>query len=203
MASAKRKLDIVGDHARTRELNAKEKRLFKGRPRMVARVSKKKLMPVYSAAMTVANLLYPKNFPEMIASKRGKSGMARTTYANRVFIGREDQANIETYYTTKNEKFKESMKELDPGAKKLCDKIFLESGIHLNRKKMNVGRIANRDLVSFEVAFVKIPRLRDFIKRMPFGIKRKQATRLLKVIEEYANENPDLVDKYGQIMTHS
>ena len=55
----------------------------------------------YSSAMTIANLLFPKNFPKQIASAAPKS---RTTFSERVKLTAKSQRVIENFYKTGGEK---------------------------------------------------------------------------------------------------
>src|SRR3989344_5980777 len=80
----RQRFKIHGEHARVRSLKPEEQRKigFRPEPLIVRRKSRKPLSPVYSAAMLLAHMLYPENFPEIAAtSAKRKHHMTYSVFA--------------------------------------------------------------------------------------------------------------------------
>ncbi|MCX6803540.1 MAG: hypothetical protein NTY48_03135, partial [Candidatus Diapherotrites archaeon] len=170
------------------------------------------------------HLLYPKNFPLIIASGVEKEHRphgettSRVTYSKKVPLTLESQNVIEKYYLYKSTTFHYFTAFENKHYYKVfqqAERIFEESGIHPNSQMMNVGlrRKGNRPrFVFFEVSWINIPKLHKFIRAMPESnsaqkLRKKQAMELFEFIKkrwarEYKIKWKGYRRKTMEIMTH-
>jgi len=178
-----RPLLIFGEHATVKSLGRRQRpRGFPRRVLVVERNQGRNLTQAYSVAMTLASLLYPKNFPQQLASGLDR----KTTYSKRVVLGKRSQKGIEGFYKNinkghypfSNTDFRIHRELVSEKAEKEAQKIEQESGIVINSAEMNVGLEKKRgNIVFFEVGYLEIPKLKEKIESLP---ERNEQQRLIK-----------------------
>ncbi len=175
-----RKFKFEADHAVVKVLGRRETKKLGFRARsVVQRKAWEPLPKSYSAAICLANLLYPKNFPRIITSGLDK----KTTFSEWVKVDRPSQKAIKLYYHRSgystayvNHATRVRLKALP-----ILEKIEKESGITANLKAMNIG-FRKKTPVFFEIAQISLKKLREKIRAMPEGKKKLIATSLLKIL---------------------
>ena len=245
-----RRLNILGEHAVVRTLGRVEQaKLFassplkksrggrafqlakdalKTRRRMGFIIERKQhngkvsLPASYSAAMSLAHLLFPKNFPEPVATRLKQSGQAhsKTVYTKQVSITRESQEGINSFYRDIRHSYGMGLQGLTSILRfedtnyykyhkeykveiKAAEVKFDEMGLSVNHKEMNVGiRKLNgkKEFVFFEIDGINIEKLTDYVLKLPSQtpaqqLKKTQAMNLLKFIA--VQEQKD-----GMVKTH-
>ncbi|MBI4210055.1 MAG: hypothetical protein HY544_00925 [Candidatus Diapherotrites archaeon] len=187
------RLFIDGDDATIRTLNRKDRRLFRSRSsRIVKRTSKSpsEVKAAYTFGMAIANLLYPKHFPKLIASEISPEAIKLEpkkpdiVYAKRVRLTDESQKEINGWYIPSNSAHTVHRSTGLRNVKETENKIFQESGIKVNPRPMNVGISQKGDMVFFEVSYIYFPKLNKFVYEMPedtpaLKLRKKQAWELL------------------------
>ncbi|MDD5148102.1 MAG: hypothetical protein PHH08_01410 [Candidatus ainarchaeum sp.] len=181
------RLSIEGDHAKVELLSRRrQKKLgFRPEPRLVKRVSGKRLRFAYSLGMSLAHVLFPKNFPEIVASGRGR----KTTYSAAIELDAKSQAAINDWYAfhMRTANFVLHEKRLKRmGIDEKADALN-SCGIIVNKKPMNVGVTQKGSLVFFEVVNVNVQLLEAKIRVLPESLKKKQAARLLSALKKIYN----------------
>ncbi|MDD5163185.1 MAG: hypothetical protein PHD95_03175 [Candidatus ainarchaeum sp.] len=183
-----RKIRIMGDHARIRSLSKKEQRTLRfGTPRLVERTSRCKPNPAYSAAMTLAYLLFPNYFPRQIASGINK----KTTFSEAIPVNSTTQKGIRAFYSNRLAawenphflKHANSTNSVVPIIYKL-----VESGLIVNENVMNIGITPTGRPVFFELKDINLPRLRETIMRLPTGKRRERARSLFASLKKIARK---------------
>ena len=184
-----RRINIGGRDALVKSLSRKEKREkgFRPRSRIVQRTSER-LNEKYSAAMMLAHLFFPRNFPILLASGRDR----KTTYSRRVFLDKKSQEAIDSFYENESAngkrpelkaRFERYGSEISERVEKTLNRILNETGIGVNYQPMNVG-IRKEKLVFFEVWDIHLATLRKKINSMRRSRKKSQAIELLRIIEK-------------------
>lgn len=203
---AKRKdFRISGEHAFVNSFGkdfSKEERIAFKRRRIVKRVSKRELPKAYSIALCIANLLYPKNFPKIIASGIDK----KTTYSKRIHLSDGSQKGINAFYKdreiarTVGGRYKNPWrgiaflrheKNVAEKITKIAGKIESESGIRVNYLAVNVGE-KGKEIVFFEVFSIDSLRLKQKIGSLRESLKKKQLLELFEELEKHC-ARPTLV----------
>jgi|GEM_PF-1307726 len=188
-----KKINIYAEHAFVKQLTRKDKIWTfnrKMRQSIVRRTSKTENNPYYSIAMSLAHLLYPKNFPAQIASKyEGPKKKFRTTYSGKVTLTEKTQDGIESFYQEGipwlNETRDAHFSAINGPATQRAYEIWFQSGIKVNKKPMNVGLTPKNKVIFFEVSTINLPRLECFIRSMPSStpaqkMRRKKALSLFE-----------------------
>ncbi len=196
------KKTILSSHANVSFLaKGEERKLFgTNTPRVVQRRAKSFKSPpkAYSTAHSIANLLYPKNFLEYIASgiEKSESGHSIDTFSRRVKLSRNSQKMIEDSYEKNREpKIDQNLETKLESARDLARKIFDETGIAVvNTSYRNVGFTPARNPVFFEISYIDLQKLRKHVKSMPEEksgerLRKKQALALLKALEKVGGRN--------------
>jgi hypothetical protein len=174
---------IEGDHAAIMPLGKKEKREFRGHPELLKRAAKTKTPRTYTAAMCIASLLYPKNFPKIVASGLDR----KTTYSLKVAVDKQSKIGIQAYYAPGNQpKYAKHSKRLAPWIVKKWRQIKEESGIIVNTKAVNAATTKRGSLVFFEVLYIHLPLLEKRISSMRESTRKRQAIALLNLLKREA-----------------
>jgi hypothetical protein len=166
------------------------------------------ILPVsYSSAMSLANLLFPKNFPRIIATGLKEEGNLHSSivYSQLVPLTRESQRGIECHYSnsmqrrglTPFQKHSASNKNSILEATKRIE----ESGLFINPASMNVGireNGAQKSFVFFEVEGIDLFKIKKYINNLPVTtdsqkLLKAQAERLVGFIESQKSNNSNLV----------
>lgn len=192
-----KKINILGDHAEVRSLRKNEqKRLgFSPKPEIVVRRAHRQVNLKYSAAMTIAHLLYPRHFPEHLGS-----GLSpETTYSKRIYLTKKSQKGIDSLDSRKLsfgdrllQAYRKHLKDIGNEAKKMSENILKESGINADAYSSNVGRRASGHLVFFEVENINLQVLEKKINSLPGGsptqeLKKKQAMELFNFLKKHSD----------------
>jgi len=197
----KKHININGDHAKVRTLTYREKKVLL--PHTAGQVVERKAVPItfnpaYSRAMTLAWLLFPKNFPTQLASARTNR---LKTYSNQINLNRESQQIIENYYKRRRfDRQTEHSAKTAAIAEKANQTLF-EAGIDVNGNSMNYG-LHKKTPVFFEVTKLHFGPLTNYINSLPErtpaqSLRKKQAKALLHSLQE-AN-----LDSDGVVWCHS
>jgi len=194
-------LRIVAEHSIVQELSPRQMHkvgLFPGQ-QIIRRSAYRTNKPAYSIAMTLCNLLYPREFVRQIASGANKS-QNRVTYSTKTNLSRGSQRAIYSFYRRgKSKKERDSdylkyarySKKIKEKSEKRALKILSESGISVNKNAMNIGIGKNiKTFVLFEPYEINIIQTESFIRKMPKGLKKRQAIELLNGLREYGGEYP-------------
>jgi hypothetical protein len=237
------KLKIKAEHAKVRTLGFFEQgKLFASKPpenkvskravqlfreaersrkeigRIVRRQQHKKnasLPASYSSAMSLANLLFPNNFPKVIATGLKEKGNLHSSvvYSQLVPLTRESQRGIESFYHNRKQTrglifFKTPFEKYSVANKdsfhKVAEKIG-ESGLLINYNPMNVGireNSAKKSFVFFEVFGVDLFKIKKYINKLPVStdsqkLLKAQAERLVSFIEsQKTNNSSSFVDTH-------
>jgi len=206
------RIRINSEHAQVRSLGFFERwrtglRAKKG---VVKRTTHGESIPTYSPAMTIANLLYPTEFPRQIASKWEKGQKTTTTtYSEKVHLDKKSQKGVEAYYARDNrDRFefwdrilvrreKEHEIQMEGIASKRAKQIFDESGLTVIHSTPNSGiQKGKTHIAFFEVKEIFLPKLKQKIASLPEGLQKKQALELLEELEKHSTSG-------GTIKTHS
>ena len=187
----KRFLQLIKDAAKTRKIT--------GHVVQREHTSVKRRIPAsYSSAMTLAHLLYPKNFPKIIATgtKLAKELHSQITYTQYSPLTRQSQLGINSFYYWRSGAGDAYHKHKTQNKKAIqaAYKEIKQSGIFANKKAMNVG-ISKSDAktpVFFEVTGIYLPRLKVTIQNLPANNEeqrrtKRQAQLLLKFLEKQPN----------------
>ncbi len=187
---------IEGEHARVR---VEEKGPLAGSVRREGKI----LKPEYSTGMTIASLLFPKNFSKQIASGDPlREGLPEKhiTYSEPVILDDKSQAAIERFYAYHHAGRK-------PLESRLYKRHYLrvrdnkihkrgaetpesiqhgmeQAGIRINYDPMNVGFDLEGNPVFFEVVEVNVSRLKEAVKKIKNKLRRKQAEGVLQELEK-------------------
>jgi len=187
----RRRFSIRGDHAKVNTLSkSKKKKLgFSGRQRIVQRAAESRLPVSYSAALCLANLLYPRNFPRLMASGLDK----KTTFSRLVEIDKPSQKAINSFYRRRYDSAQYKHHEINVNSEATHNvwlKIKKESGISINWGAMNIG-FRNKNPVFFEIHLIDLKKLNSKILALPEGKKKQLAMSLFKMLEEadYSGNN--------------
>lgn len=152
----------------------------------------------YSVAMTLANLLFPNNFPKIIATglKDTNAQHSNTIYTKLVPLKKESLRGIESFYEERSKgngfeafhndsDFSRYYKKYGSDIQKISDKISAKSGLQINDSTMNVGvrKGIKKNFVFFELDGVDLRKLGAFIQKLPAStpqqsLKKKQAVAL-------------------------
>ena len=167
----------------------------------------------YSAAMSLANLLFPKNFPQIIATglKRRNQQHSSISYSKLVPLTQESQKGIESFYGEVLNKKPKSVKgtKYNEHSKKISQKLFEtsmkieESGIVLNNSPMNVGvrKSIGKELVFFEIGGIDLKKLHRYIRKLPQTTKAQKLTKdQAWVLFKFLKTQP--VEADGLVHTH-
>ncbi|VVB74846.1 Uncharacterised protein [uncultured archaeon] len=186
-------INIRGDHAVARTLSPKARKalLPKMRGPVVERRTRKNIYnPVYSQAMTLGWLLFPRTFPKQLASARKTPSI---TYSRQVNLNKRSQNTIEEFYNrrridSETTHSKRAMNIID----KTRDKLF-RMGIVVNNHHANCG-LRGKTTVFFEIDYIYYPTLKEYIDALPKktpsqALKKKQASALIASIGRFRNEH--------------
>ncbi|MDD5163355.1 MAG: hypothetical protein PHD95_04060 [Candidatus ainarchaeum sp.] len=203
------RISIRGDHARVKTLSRRRhSRLgFDPEPRIVQRKSKKILVRSYSVAMALAHILYPENFPKLVASSLDR----KTTFSEQVQTNKNSHKAVKSFYRRlpyrkaldsvfprlrvlkdlkyNPRKYRAHEEKVKQNAIPLADEVLSESGIEINPKAMNIGFAKNGSPVFFEITGIYPKVLRKKIESMQESLEKKQAMQLLEAIEAEAKGN--------------
>lgn len=175
-------LRIEADHAFVESLRPEERGKFRQKRPMVKRVEKKQLPEGYSAAMTLASLLYPRIFPRQLASGLDR----KTTFSKRIILDAPSQNAIEVSYAERKRmiaagrfdsvptEFVAHNFDVEQEAAALRERIMAESGIMISKHALNFGRDRNYRLVAFEVSSIDLERLKARVRGLPEGTGRQK-----------------------------
>ena len=201
-------LRIHADHADVYTLHGgAQKRIFK-KPLGFQVVKRKSTVPnpkSYSRAMTLAHVLWPNNFPRILASGTKLSGEAhsKVTYSKRVRLTDHSEAAIHENYEHKklpHEKvlYKEHDRMLQKHVHTLEERLA-QNGVFINYKSMNVGK-TKKGFVFFEVGMVNVILLSKYIRTLgeKTSAQRLQKKQALQLVESLKNE----ADPFGFVVTH-
>ncbi|MBI5553682.1 MAG: hypothetical protein HY917_02970 [Candidatus Diapherotrites archaeon] len=186
MALPRKPLRIRGEHALVTELTRKRSQAEFGRKSVVARLKTRRHLPTYSLGMTIAHLIYPLHFPEQLASRTNQ----KMDYSARIPLTKKSQKEIGQFYVNRGGTTNQKSR------KTLADRIYAESGILVNFTGPNAGISKKGNLVFFEVDHVAIWKPWLFIKKMPAGLRKKQALLLLTELQNHRNS-------LGEVDTHT
>ncbi len=223
-----KKINIKGEHSNVRTLGFFEQgKMFATKPaskivskqilqrikdavksrRELGRVVRRKqhkgntILPAsYSAAMNLANLLFPKNFPKLIATGLRESGNphALVTYSKQIPLTRESQQGIDSFYTNRIQRRGLNFIKTSYGKYADANKASIrevarkieESGLVINDLVMNVGirKGLGKEFVFFEVSGIDLPQIRKYVNNLPQKtdsqkLLKSQAENLLSFIE--------------------
>ncbi|MFH1256914.1 MAG: hypothetical protein V1494_06520 [Candidatus Diapherotrites archaeon] len=182
--SKRRKIRISAGHSMVESLGWLERKRFKRGFEIVRRVSDEKLSSVYTSAFCLANLLYPKEFPKIIASGLDK----HTTYSKRVYLDNLSQKGIEAQYSFMDigGKFGMHAEAIKEAAEKRAKEIMDESGIEVDKRAFNVGcRADGKGIAFFAIKKINLPRLEIRIRNsMRAGTEKKQALAMLQQLKK-------------------
>lgn len=180
---------IKSHHAAVKEITAKGHPLKGKIMRRPKHGSKDKTDFKYQLAQTLANLIFPKLFPEIVAV--GRSG--KRVYSNKVELTKASQHGIEDYYkkgertsaTLMHENKVHNSFELSKLAADLRNK-----GIVVQKNPGNVGfRKKGGKPVFFEVWEMNINLLEETINKEKISkLKRKQALEVLDALKRAVPE---------------
>ncbi len=188
----KNKIHIEGVHAEVRSLSRSEQRGFSGQPPLVKRISRERLVPGYTTAIGIAKLLYPKNFPKIVACDLKNR---KIIYSERVFLGKRSQKGIEAADKPggfRSKAFRKHARSIKEKARAEAVRIGEESGINVITILTNVGfSRRGKNLVFFEVGSINIPMLEERINSMSERrpgekLRKKQAVLLLDMLKKEA-----------------
>lgn len=171
----------------------------------------------YSAAMSLANLLFPKNFPQIVATglKTKTQKHSNVTYTKFIPLTKESQKGIESFYDdVLNKKFRmffnfektkynKYPKKVNPKIAEISKRIG-ESGIVLNDYPMNVGvrRAIGNEFIFFEVGAVDLKKLHRYIRKLPQATEKQKLTKSQAwALFEFLKTQP--VESDGLIHTHA
>jgi len=182
----KRFSKILGDHARVRALRKREQQKlhFKNKKRVIERESYDPPRTGYSLAMSLANVLYPRNFPKLIATstKKPSEAHATKTYSELVQLDPKSQRGITNFYNAKKinvpnlKAYARHRARVYKQSTTVSRKIFETTGIDANMLEMNVGR-TKRNTVFFELEQINIPKLVMHIRLLPENTLRQRLTK--------------------------
>jgi len=188
-------------------------RIRKREGRIVKRthVAKDSIVPAsYSAALSLANLLFPNNFPKIIATdlKKSNSVHSNTTYSKQVILTKESQRGIDSFYEERaqgngfiahhnNSDFSNYYKKNHLEIQKISDKISAETGLEINDGAMNVGitkKGSKSHFVFFELDGIDFGKLNNYIQKLPAQtiqqkIKKRQAELLFNLLDSQKPKN--------------
>ncbi|MBU0636448.1 hypothetical protein KKE06_05470 [Candidatus Micrarchaeota archaeon] len=194
------RIKIVGDHATVTSVSWKEQSRMGQRIPLVRRNARHSQSPQEELALGIAHILYPQQFPKLIASGiNPKTGQfSNTTFLKQIKLTRTSQKGIETFYNISRTahtispkkwkrdiaKFRRHSERVQKRAKELASKIAQESGIQANWKPMNVGEKPNGELVFFEVPRVNLEQLEKRIRAMPNGTHKDSGLEILEKLKK-------------------
>ncbi|MBI5554069.1 MAG: hypothetical protein HY917_05010 [Candidatus Diapherotrites archaeon] len=161
-----------------------------------------KITPRYSTAMSIAWLLYPREFPKPIAYSLDGA----IAYSKRVPLTAQSEQGIRNFYDPlwprTIDPLEGSMSSFFLHNDHVSDKalnraktLYQNSGLLVNVKPMNVGERRNGKPVFFEVTKVSIPVLERRISLLPNQtpnqrIRKAQLLSLLEELRKWANGEP-------------
>lgn len=195
------KKTISSHHANASFLSRREEREFFGTNTLevVQRRARPGKSPpkAYSAAHSMANLLYPKNFPEYIASgtEKAESGHSVDTFSRKVNLSQNSQKMIEESYGGRPTAIYPNLETKLSSARELARKIFEQTGIAVvNTSPRNVGFTPDGNPVFFEISYIDLEKLRQHVKNMPkekssARLRKKQAFALFEVLKKAGGRN--------------
>jgi hypothetical protein len=193
---------IRGDHAQVSFLRQSRQRKegFPDRPQIIKRTARAEVPAVHTAAQMLAHLLFPANFPRIVASKDRK-----THFSEAVDLTPASLRGIKGYYANKDRhriadetRFKRYRQHRRRIEERMDQKSMeLENaGFSVNAFAMNTGETKKGDIVFFEVLEVHLPTVTRQVRSLPEGPTKKQALALLETLKN-APIRPD-----GRIRTH-
>ncbi len=172
-SAPKRALQLIKDAIKTRQREGVILRRRQLRGDVV-------LPAVYSSSMSLAHLLFPNNFPKMIATGLKKPALPHSiiTYSKLVPLTQESQKGIDSFYIDiRKNRVADAWKvpyhaystKYYTQMRNAASKIE-ESGLLLNDQPMNVGiRNVNgkKEFVFFEVDEINLPKLALHVQKLP------------------------------------
>ena len=181
----------------------------------------KSILPAsYSSAMSLANLLFPNNFPRIIATglKEQSNLHSSVVYSKLVPLKKESQRGINSFYTNRMQRRGLNFLETPYHKYSVANKTSIrevarkleESGLVINDALMNVGISQNgakKSFVFFEVSGIDLFKIRKYINALPTStasqkLLKAQAERLVSFIESQEANGPDMrVNTHSQVKT--
>ena len=207
-----RRLYIAGEHASTHQLDGKwKKKIFKRKlkyPIIMRTARHTSPNPrLYSIGHSLAHLLYPKNFPKILASGlpgHSPQGSFRITYSKKAKLTKESQSGIEGYYKSQigsangAKDYSLHVAGIIRKAENLAFRIYQESGLSFNSLTMNTGKSVKKNVIYFELDNIYLPRTISFVEKMPQEtpaqkLRKKQAYALLEALGKFDKNETGLV----------
>ncbi|MFH1588664.1 MAG: hypothetical protein ABIA76_04990 [Candidatus Diapherotrites archaeon] len=189
-------LPLAADHSLLMKIN---KGSMKG---LIARKSKERVgkdsLTLHTHTMALAHLLFPKNFPMPVAakilkfvqsysrSKKSVSTRKPTMYSKEVYLDSLSNKAIRDFYNVKNsdETSNESLHKERLPATILTDlNRVQEAGFQVNKHYANIGlRRNSKRPVFFEVKYLDIYKIQDYVRSLPEKTKARKLKRGLRLI---------------------